>query len=420
MAVTATPALPPALLAALDYARRGWRVLPLHAVSSAGACTCGKADCESQGKHPRTQHGVKDSTTDSAIIRRWWTTWPTANVAIATGPESGLWMLGPDGQAGIDALLDWQHEYGALPATLHARSGGGGEHHVFAWPAAGTIANHKNHLGKPIDIRGAGGYFVAPPSRHKSGRLYEWLRCPDGELAQAPPWLLEWARTKPAPPAAFTVRASARPSVEERAIAYLAKLPPAISGQGGHARTLDAARAVVYGFDLGPEVGYRLLADRYNSRCEPPWSEAELRHKCAEAARVPYGKPRGWLLNEERPHERNGTHQGNGQAAPAGEPPWPDALPLGEAVDAPPFPLDVLPPRLSRLVEEIAWAVNCPPDFPGLAMLALAGGALGNARHLAVTRTHIQAPILYVAYVGRPGSGKSAPLRITRRPFDAA
>jgi putative DNA primase/helicase len=61
------------------------------------------------------------------------------------------------------------------------------------------------------------------------------------------------------------------------------------------------ARAIVFGFDLGPEVGYRLLVDHYNPHCVPPWSETELRHKCKEADCKPYHKPRGYLLHTPQP-----------------------------------------------------------------------------------------------------------------------
>ncbi len=61
---------------ALQYAAKGWRVLPLHGVTASRTCTCGKSDCSSVGKHPRTAHGVKDATTDEAVIRSWWRRWP--------------------------------------------------------------------------------------------------------------------------------------------------------------------------------------------------------------------------------------------------------------------------------------------------------------------------------------------------------
>jgi hypothetical protein len=83
---------------------------------------------------------------------------------------------------------------------------------------------------------------------------------------------------------------------EQRAAAYLDACPEAVSGQGGHKVAFWVARAVVYGFNLGREVGFRLLWDRWNDRCRPPWSEKELRHKAADADEKPFGKPRGWML----------------------------------------------------------------------------------------------------------------------------
>jgi hypothetical protein len=178
---------------ALNYAACGWRIIPLHDVA-AGSCSCGKVDCGSAGKHPRTAKGAKDGTVDTATIRRWWARWPAANIGVCTGPESGVWMLGPDGRAGIDALAELVRGHGQLPPTPSAKSGSGGRHYYFRWPAADDIGNRKNHRGLPIDVRGAGGYFVAPPSRNKNG-AYEWEFHPnDCELADAPPWLLEWVQ----------------------------------------------------------------------------------------------------------------------------------------------------------------------------------------------------------------------------------
>jgi len=70
-----------------------------------------------------------------------------------------------------------------------------------------------------------------------------------------------------------------------RARAYLAKVPPAIAGHQGHAQTWQAALAVTRGFDLDVDTAFELLAEDYNPRCEPPWSEKELRHKVHSAAK---------------------------------------------------------------------------------------------------------------------------------------
>jgi 5S rRNA maturation endonuclease (ribonuclease M5) len=99
-------------------------------------------------------------------------------------------------------------------------------------------------------------------------------------------------------------------------------------------------------------------------------------------------------------------------------PVWPAAVPLPTVPDAPPFPLDTLPPSMAGLVEEIGWAMNCPPDLAAVALLTLAGGAVANARHIAITDTHFQSPCLFAAVVAPPGMAKSPPLRLLRQPFD--
>jgi hypothetical protein len=80
------------------------------------------------------------------------------------------------------------------------------------------------------------------------------------------------------------------------AIRYLSKCPPAISGLNGHNQTFAVARSIVYGLNAGYELGYQILQTYYNPRCQPPWTEAELRHKCRDADITPYRKPRGYLL----------------------------------------------------------------------------------------------------------------------------
>jgi hypothetical protein len=102
-------------------------------------------------------------------------------------------VVGPDGQAGIDALAELERQHGTLPRTPMLRSGGGGRHYYFAWPPEGGIKTGANVRGLPIDVRGAGGLVVAPPSFHSSGNSYTWeIRPEEANLAAAPRWLLEW------------------------------------------------------------------------------------------------------------------------------------------------------------------------------------------------------------------------------------
>jgi KaiC/GvpD/RAD55 family RecA-like ATPase len=80
----------------------------------------------------------------------------------------------------------------------------------------------------------------------------------------------------------------------ERARKYLAKLPPAVSGQGGHNAAFHAACVLVLGFCL-PGADALTLMREFSERCNPPWSERELQHKVSQAAKQP--GPRGYLRN---------------------------------------------------------------------------------------------------------------------------
>ncbi|MEZ6092486.1 MAG: DUF3987 domain-containing protein [Pirellulaceae bacterium] len=95
--------------------------------------------------------------------------------------------------------------------------------------------------------------------------------------------------------------------VEARAIAYLAVMPPAISGSGGHSQTYAAATTLVHGFGLDTDRALAILAAEYNPRCSPPWSDRELQHKINQAATKPHDRPFGWL-RDEGPIEPAGEH----------------------------------------------------------------------------------------------------------------
>jgi hypothetical protein len=118
------------LSAALRYARRGWRVIPIYGFRD-GQCACGAMHCDNAGKHPRTPHGVKDATTDERRIREWWTEWPNANIAIATGPASGLLVVDVDPRNGGEESLKKLFCGSPLPSTPTVNTGGGGMHLYF-------------------------------------------------------------------------------------------------------------------------------------------------------------------------------------------------------------------------------------------------------------------------------------------------
>ncbi len=180
---------------ALGYAARGWSVLPLHSIAN-GRCTCGRDNCSSAGKHPRTVHGVKDASCDPATIRAW--DWNSANVGIATGAISSLVVIDIDPRhGGFQAALDLVPKHGEFPKTLEVKTGGGGFHLYFKHPG-GRVANSSSKIGAGIDVRGDGGFVVAPPSLHTSGSRYQW-RDISAELQPLPAWISGTQAERPAP-----------------------------------------------------------------------------------------------------------------------------------------------------------------------------------------------------------------------------
>lgn len=158
---------------ALHYARHfGWQVFSVHSPVDGGNCTCGHSDCERVGKHPRTRHGIKDATNDPAIIAKYWTRWPEANIGIHCG-WSGVVVIDVDtyhgGRVEDLPLIE------ADQMTPTARTGGDGLHIYYRAPIGFEVSNSNARLPDGIDVRAGDGYVLAPRSRHVSGKNYEWL-----------------------------------------------------------------------------------------------------------------------------------------------------------------------------------------------------------------------------------------------------
>jgi hypothetical protein len=137
------------------------------------------------------RRGLYEATTDSSFIKEWWRQWPSANIGVATGATSGIAVIDIDLPAAgpsFDSLLG----HGLKP-TLTGLTGGGGVHLIYRCSDE-TLGNSAGRLPgidpdlPGIDLRGNGGYIVAPPSDHRSGNSYEWLNA-DAEVVDAPGWL---------------------------------------------------------------------------------------------------------------------------------------------------------------------------------------------------------------------------------------
>lgn len=169
----------PAMLdAALAYARKGCAVFPVVA----------------GGKEPLTAHGFKDASNEADQIRAWWSRWPDANIGVATGPASGLTVLDLDAKHGDVSMMlaDLEQLVGTdAPPTATAITGGGGLH---LWFRIARVWSSGSRLGgRPgVDLKCAGGYVVAPPSLHKTGRRYAWHDEGENGLSAVPRAPADW------------------------------------------------------------------------------------------------------------------------------------------------------------------------------------------------------------------------------------
>lgn len=158
--------------AAADYIARGIAVIPLRRGQ----------------KEPATKHGINDWSDNPAQLDYWWGRDPWFNVGIVTGqPSGGVFAIDLDvhdpAHSGIETLRDWEAVHGELPETWEQVTGSGGRQLFYR--ASRKVRNSANgELG--VDIRGDGGFVVAPPSVHPNGEPYEWSISPDDcEIADA-------------------------------------------------------------------------------------------------------------------------------------------------------------------------------------------------------------------------------------------
>ena len=167
----------PLFAAALEYARQGWHVFPLGV----------------KGKKPIMKGGFYKATTDEATIKQWIRQYPNANIGLATGVKSGVFVVDIDGNVGEADLARLQDQYGMLPETLQSTTGAGG-HLYFKFPVHAMVKNrakiisHEKGVEGGLDTRGEGGYVVLPPSIHPSNKVYQWAN--NAPIVECPEWLL--------------------------------------------------------------------------------------------------------------------------------------------------------------------------------------------------------------------------------------
>lgn len=245
------------LAEAVAFAEKGYAVFPVWGVDDKGKCLCGgKPACDkgaNAGKHPITPRGVLEATTRITQVRIWWAKNPDANIGIATGEASGIVVLDVDGKDGFTALAGR-----TLPATPSVTTGriDGGTHFYFTHPG-GKVKNSVGKLGKGLDIRGDGGYVIAPPSRHQSGAFYQWGENLDTPLAELPVWI--------------------QSKIDETATGFDTSQDGEAIEKGGRNVYLTSLAGTMRKRGMPESAIYAALSATNNERCSPPLSDDEIR-----------------------------------------------------------------------------------------------------------------------------------------------
>lgn len=166
---------------ALSLARSGYSIFPCY---SGGE----------QAKRPMPfLRWREESTTDIDKIRQWWCKWPSAAIGLDLA-KSGLLVIDCDkhNEDGVEKFgeLTASHNHDIDLSPLVATPNEG-SHVYFKQPLQGpSFGNARGQLPKGIDVRGAGGYVIAPGTVMEDGRVYELF----GNLSDVPP-LPDWLST---------------------------------------------------------------------------------------------------------------------------------------------------------------------------------------------------------------------------------
>lgn len=416
------PATSSAILeVALAYARAGFRVFPV-----------------GRDKVPLVKAWSQAATVDEAKISAWWAKWPNAMIGLPTGEANGLWVLDLDvdlarGVDGNNAFLELEAAHGAVGVDVVATTPRGGSHLFFRWDASRPVRNTTSVIAHGIDTRGEGGFVILAPSAREDGRAYAWVNGSFGEadLTEAPEWLLDLL-DKPAPhePPAQVEGAPSSPKPRNDdplfarrrayAVAALEREAEAVATaqEGGrNARLNEAAHAVANYVGSGHLAEAEVYEALTAAAMAAGLDAKETRKTIASGIKSGRAKEPRWppewaaeLAEAERLKALNAGLLTGTAPPPAGDELWdaPNMAALGgERRPIPRFDVEWLGPHLAPWAKAQASATCAPVDYVACALLALVGGLLGNRRRPLAGAGWEEPPIVFMALVGDPSSGKS-------------
>lgn len=364
--------------------------------------------------------GVKDASNDPEKNDKYLSRFPNANWAIAA---KNCFVIDVDNKGeknGSADLAEMEKELGGLPNGPKVLTPTGGFHLYFAKPQADivgrtTIAWKGRDTG--IDLRIGNQYVVAPPSLI-NGKQYNFIEglVPVDQLPELPADWIEFlpkrdaSKTKVIATSISQNIVCSAPSYDgdqtkviEKCRKYVAKMPPAISGQNGHNQTFYVACVIFCRFGLSAEEGFPIFLE-YNKRCLPEWSEKELQHKMDDA------------LAKASQSARNISFPVNQFDFPEVD----DELDV-KLKDWVPFPVELLPEPLPDFVRTTEASIGCDPVLIVVPLLSGLAAGIGNSRIIRLKNDNgdpwDEPSILWTISIAISGAKKTPGLNAIKKRF---
>lgn len=382
------------LTKALEYAKSGMYVFPV------------KEKC----KQPANSNGFKGATTSPEAIQSLWQT-TAFNIGLATGEINNLIVVDVDDEKTWEDYLTTQPE--DLPPGPKVETGNG--HHLyFAYPKGRKMRNKTKVKNLGFDVRANGGYVVAPPSIHHTGKVYKFTTT--GEPPQMPEWLLELISDPEKTTTTGLDFNATTPAANDNQAYYATALDSecrtvATAREGTRNDVFNTACYRIAGLVAGGGISETVAGGALTQAgYQAGLSDNEITKTLASAFRAGKANPRVAPGNSS-----------NNVPGVAGTLTWGKPKEL-EAKLLPVKPLtpEMLPDRMREYVTDIAERMdNSSPDYVAVGVMVSLATLIG--RKLAIKPKQydpwLVVPNLWGAVVGRPSAKKTPSLTTAMAPL---
>jgi hypothetical protein len=448
LSVTAASADNPNLTAALSLAAAGLTVFP------AGS-----------DKRPLLVGWQERASTEEEQVRKWWDSYPAALPAIVVGRASLVAIdcdRHPGGNDGIKAFNELVSANGAklanVPMTKTAR---GGAHLFFRQPPGEPLGNGRGELPDGIDVRGVGGFVIAPGAVLPDGKRWQSVNgrplladaFKAGSIPELPQWLADIIRPN---------RQANGEALDEYARTAFSNIVEATDGSRGQAYAAAALQGAAAELSAAPTgkrnemlnaaafrmgkliardcVDEKTVADALLGACDANRYLREHGHRATrktiesgiEAGRkephpdlpdrepssgdnhTPLSELSGLSGSQGVKQKSNDERQARkAETGTWEEPDW--ALLDERRGELPDFPVEALPASLHGWLLRAARGAGVTPAHVAVPLLGIASSLIGIARRVRACRSWSEPLTMWVAVIGFSGTGKTPGMDVTRR-----